>query len=110
MRNEAPHLAPCLHLRFFPAGARLRPDDLARVARAVRAAPGLVRALAFTPLATSPDQPFAADGPGPALALQLDFAADAALDASASDPGPLAELLAPARFPPSALRKSTHSG
>ena len=82
-----------LHVRFFEPEAALSRSDLARVEQAVRNVPGLVRALAFMPIATSSHQPFAADGRGPALALQLDFSGEVELDAAARARGPLAALV-----------------
>ncbi len=84
---------PTLHIRFFRPPAAVTGDDLTRIRSVVANTRGLVRALAFTPVATSADQPFAADGRGPALALQLDFAGEADLDAAACGTGPLAELV-----------------
>lgn len=66
--------------------------DLATVAETLRALPGLARAFVLTPAAPGGDHPFAADGRGPALALQIDFAHDAALRATLTDPARLAPL------------------
>ena len=45
---------------------------------------GLVRALAFLATNPAPDDPFAVDGPGPALTLELGFADLAALESAAA--------------------------
>jgi hypothetical protein len=47
--------------------------DLALVRERLARVAGLRRALGFTPISISPDQPYAADGRGPAFTLELRF-------------------------------------
>jgi hypothetical protein len=63
---------------------RILPEDLAAVTALVGSIPNLTEGLLFTPLEQQVDHPFAADGSGPVLGLQLRFpdlfACEAALD------------------------------
>lgn len=69
-------------------------DDLAKVRNMTQGVAGLTRALAFVPTAVASDQPYAADGRGPALTLELRFTDALALEAAASADGLLANLIA----------------
>jgi uncharacterized protein (TIGR02118 family) len=82
--------------------------DLETVFQAARPLPGLVQGLAFTPMLVEGDQPFARDGRGPPLVLQLDFAGAEDLDAAASSEGPLLAILRPGALPSLANAKVTH--
>lgn len=73
--------------------------DLALVEERAAALVGLERALVLTPLAASAEHPFKADGRGPALALQLDFASADALAASLDPGSRLASLAAADALP-----------
>lgn len=73
--------------------------DLDRVAAIVRKAPGFERATLLTPVEAGADQPFAADGRGPALALQIDVATERDLQTLMRADGPLAALAAPDALP-----------
>jgi uncharacterized protein (TIGR02118 family) len=69
---------------------------LAAVAHRLR---GLRQALAMTPVEARADQPFAADGRGPPLVLELDFATMGDAEAAAQPIGPLADLMRPGAVP-----------
>jgi len=62
---------------------RISSDDLARVIDRLGSVQGLSEALLFTPLERSVAHPYAKDGAGPALALQLRFADLFACEAAA---------------------------
>lgn len=62
-------------------GATVAEADLVRVEAMLAGLPGLAGAFVLTPAAPAGDQPFAADGRGPALALQIDCVDAAALAA-----------------------------
>lgn len=74
------------------ADAPLNKADISDVRSTVQAMRGVVEARIMVPDATPSHQPFAADGRGPELALQLTFASRAAADAALSAPTPLAHL------------------
>jgi hypothetical protein len=88
---------PTLFICWRNAKAELSPADLASVEASLKRVSGLQRALGFTPMAIAADQPYAADGRGPAFTLELRFADLAALE-QATD-GPLAELVADGALP-----------
>ena len=87
-------LADTLFVLFEAPEATASEADLARVEAVLAALPGLAQAFVLTPTAPVGDQPFAADGRGPALALEIDFADSAALTAALAAPGVLAGLAA----------------
>jgi len=72
------------------AAPRLTAAEIERLARLVKATPGLQRGLIFTPEATH--DPYADDGPSPVLALELYFAELAALEAALGRTGHLQAL------------------
>jgi hypothetical protein len=63
-------------------GLRVSATDVAAMKTAVQRIPGLAHARVMTPDTSAADQPFAADGPGPELALQLYFTDEAAAHAA----------------------------
>ena len=94
------------------AGSGLDHAAVAAVAAVAADTRGLRDALAYRPVAEAVDHPFTADGPGPALALELGFGtqdeAEAALrpdrlgrldDALPADAAVSHQLFAPRRFP-----------
>jgi len=85
--------APTLFL-CWPARLELAPDDLALLRQHLAGVAGLAQALAFTPIQIAPDQPYAADGRGPALTIELRFG-----DARSLENAALAELVADGALP-----------
>lgn len=85
---------PTLFLCWRDRRRELPNADLAGAAKALRGVGGLKRALGFVPVAISADQPYAADGRGPALTLELRFETALALETAARAEGPLAGLCA----------------
>lgn len=77
---------------FDAPGVGLTADEIASLRNAVAAIPGLAEARIMIADLTPSDQPFAKDGPGPALVLQLYFATKDAAAASLAAGGALAEL------------------
>lgn len=90
------------------ADATLSAAERDRVRDILAALPGLHGGSILTPAAPGGDQPFAADGRGPALALQLDFAAAADRDAAMAAGSPLAALGDAASFPNLAAAALSH--
>lgn len=87
-------MAVTLFVLVESSGAGLPDPDVARIEDLVRGLSGLGEALLYRPVQNAPDHPFAADGPGPALALELGF--DSLGDAEAAlQPGRLGELSVP---------------
>src|ERR1700730_6518755 len=84
------------YFAFFDAapvpGARIGATDLEHVLALIGATPGLAKALVHTPTDTATPHPFSDDGPAPALALQLYFAAIADLEAVTRADGHLQAL------------------
>lgn len=66
--------------------------DIAATRAALQALAGLAHARIMVPDKTPGDQPFAKDGPGPNLALELYFATEAAATAAMTAASPLATL------------------
>src|SRR5271154_6909778 len=64
---------PTLFIAWRDPVAELSEADLERLARAAARLRGLAGGLAFTPISVEGDHPFARDGRGPPLVLQLDF-------------------------------------
>ena len=91
-------MIPTLFVIYRDAEAELSDADLESVASVVRALPGLQEGLAFTPMAAG-EQPFAKDGRGPPLVLQLDFATAQDLDAALAGASPLAQIVRPGALP-----------
>lgn len=91
-------MIPTLFVIYRDAEAELSDADLESVASVVRALPGLQEGLAFTPMAAG-EQPFAKDGRGPPLVLQLDFATAQDLNAALAGAGPLAQIVRPGALP-----------
>ena len=79
--------------------AELSGADLGQAARSASSLHGLAGGLAFTPISAEGEHPFARDGRGPPLALQLDFEAADELDAALSADGPLAGIVRPGALP-----------
>lgn len=77
---------------LFEAEGAASEADLARVEATLAALPGLVRAFVLTPATPAGDQPFAADGRGPALAIEIDFADGPALEDALAAGSALAAL------------------
>jgi len=84
---------PTLFIAWRDPVAELSEADLERLARAAARLRGLAGGLAFTPISVEGDHPFARDGRGPPLVLQLDFDAADDLDAALWAEGPLAEIV-----------------
>ena len=84
---------PTLFIAWRDPVAELSAADLERVARSASRLRGLFGGLAFTPISVEGEHPFARDGRGPPLVLQLDFDAADDLDAALSADGPLAEIV-----------------
>ena len=87
-----------LFVIYRDAEAELSDADLQNVTGVVQAVPGLQDGLAFTPMAAG-EQPFARDGRGPPLVLQLDFTTAQGLDAALSRAGALAQIMRPGALP-----------
>ena len=83
---------PTLFLCWRDALREVSAADIARIREVVSGIAGIERARAFTPTLT-PDQPYAAEGRGPALTLELWLAGAGALEAAAAAGGPLARLV-----------------
>jgi uncharacterized protein (TIGR02118 family) len=89
----------------------MRPDrvlseaEWTRLSALAATLPGLRRALAFTPAATT--DPYLDDGAPPVLALQFYFPEIAALEAALAEGGALHEILSPAAFPSLAGAEAT---
>src|SRR5271156_2311057 len=84
---------PTLFIAWRDPVAELCEADLERLARSASRLRGLADGLAFTPISVEGEHPFARDGRGPPLVLQLDFDAADDLDAALSAEGPLAEIV-----------------
>jgi len=92
-----------------PAGARrISAGDLADVTSMIGSVPGLTEGLLFTPLERQIDHPFANDGGGPTLALQLRFPDLFACEAAIGRDGVLAKLAACAGLSSLAGLEVTH--
>lgn len=85
-------MADTLFVLFEAPEATASEVDLARVEATLAALPGLAQAFVLTPTPPAGDQPFAADGRGPALALEIDFADAPSLAASLGAGSALADL------------------
>jgi uncharacterized protein (TIGR02118 family) len=96
-----------LFVIYEDAKAVVSETDLASAFRATGPLPGLAQGLAFTPILVEGDQPFARDGRGPPLVIQLDFDNAGSLDASASG-GPLLDIMRPGALASLASAKVTH--
>lgn len=81
-------------------GLTVTASDRAGIAAALDGIAGLTRARLMTPDRTPADQPFAKDGSGPDLALQLTFDAPAAAQAALRADSPLARLPVLRDLPP----------
>lgn len=77
--------------------------DVAATIAAIKLLPGLAHARVMVPDRTPADQPFAKDGPGPALALQLYFGDEEAATAALAAGSPVATLPLLQRAPASAV-------
>jgi hypothetical protein len=77
--------------------------DLADIRAALAGVSGLVEARIMVPDATPADHPFAKDGPGPALALQIDFVGRADAADALSEASPLARIACLANAPAGAV-------
>ena len=86
--------SPTLFLCWRDAPPELSRADLAFVRERVARVAGLRRALGFTPMQISADQPYAADGSGPAFTLELTFD-----DAGALETAALGDLVADGALP-----------
>ena len=84
-------------------GNRATDADLAEARASLAGMSGLQHARIMIPDESPADQPFAADGRGPDLALQLYFTERAAADAALSQSSPLANLAALTRQPRAAV-------
>ena len=85
---------PTLFIAWRDPVAESSEADLERLARSASRLRGSGRrSLAFTPISVEGEHPFARDGRGPPLVLQLDFDAADDLDAALSAEGPLAEIV-----------------
>lgn len=82
-----------------PGGPRASSADLDRAATTLAALPGLEEGFLFTPLEASVDHPYAKDGAGPPLVVQLVFDRIEALEACLGAEGPIAGLVAPGALP-----------
>lgn len=85
-------MADTLFVLFEQSDATMSDADLAGVEAMLVALPGLAQAFVLTPAEPAGDQPFAADGRGPALALEIGFIDAAALDRALAAGSPLAGL------------------
>jgi hypothetical protein len=92
-------MIPTLFMVYRDAEGQLSDADLQSVTDVVQALPGLQDGLAFTPIAAAGEQPFASDGRGPPLVLQLDFATAQDLDAALMGAGSLAQIVRPGALP-----------
>jgi hypothetical protein len=92
-------MIPTLFIVYRDAEGQLSDADLQSVTDVVQALPGLQDGLAFTPIAAAGEQPFASDGRGPPLVLQLDFATAQDLDAALMGAGSLAQIVRPGALP-----------
>jgi hypothetical protein len=86
--------APTLFLCWRDPQPELSRADLAVVHERLGRVAGLRRAQGFTPMQISPDQPYAADGRGPAFTLELSFD-----DAEALENALLGDLVAEGALP-----------
>lgn len=77
--------------------------DLAAMKTALRGVPGLAHGRVMVPDRTPADQPFAKDGPGPALALQLYFGDEEAATAALGADSAIGQLPVLRRVPASAV-------
>jgi hypothetical protein len=91
-------MIPTLFIVYRDAEGQLSDADLRSVSGVVRALPGLQHGLAFTPIGAG-EQPFARDGRGPPLVLQLAFATAQDLDAALMGAGSLAQIVRPGALP-----------
>lgn len=73
--------------------------DLDRAAATLAALPDLEEGFLFTPLEASVDHPYARDGAGPPLVVQLVFGRIEALESCLGAAGPIAGLLEPGALP-----------
>ena len=78
---------------------RAAPSDLERLGAFVAATPDLADALVYTPVEASLDHPYAADGSGPPLVVELRFDRIEAMEAAAAPAGHLHGLADPALLP-----------
>ena len=85
---------PTLFLCWRDRQREISDVDLSRTAKALQGVAGVTRALGFAPIVISSDQPFSADGRGPAFTLEIRFETAAALEAAASEEGLIAGLCA----------------
>ena len=92
-------MIPTLFVVYRDAEAQLSDIDLQSVTGVVQALPGLQDGLAFTPMAAAGEQPFAGDGRGPPLVLQLDFATAQDLEAALTGAGSLAHIVRAGALP-----------
>jgi hypothetical protein len=97
-RSGQARMIPTLFVVYRDAEAELSDADLQNVTGVVQVLPGLQDGLAFTPMAAG-EQPFARDGRGPPLVLQLDFTTAQGLDAALSSAGALAQIMRPGALP-----------
>ncbi len=86
-----------LTFRHDDPARRATVDEISRFIAVLRHAPGLARALVFTPEAA--DDPYLNDGPCPPLAAELYFDSIAALEAALARNGELQALAAPDLLP-----------
>ena len=99
MRSGQAGMMRTLFVVYRDAEAEISDADLQNVTDAVRALPGLQDGLAFTPIAASGEQPFARDGRGPPLVLQLDFTMAQDLNNALHGAGALAQIMRPGALP-----------
>jgi uncharacterized protein (TIGR02118 family) len=83
---------PTLFLCWRDGQREASAADLAYIGEVVSGVAGIERARAYTPT-LAPDHPYASEGRGPALTLELWFAHPGALEAAAAARGPLARLV-----------------
>jgi uncharacterized protein (TIGR02118 family) len=84
-------------------GLTITANDRASIAGALRGIAGLAHARIMTPDRTPADQPFARDGSGPDLALQLYFGTLAAAQAALRADSPLTRLAPLQNLPPGSV-------
>lgn len=85
--------SPCVFITFEQGSGMASVADRRRLRDLAKGLAGATRALAFVPVPVEEHHPFTADGAGPALVLQLEFANAAAADAALGAESALADLL-----------------
>lgn len=97
-----------LFVTWTATEAGLSAPDLSRLEKILAVLPGLRGGAVLTPAEPAGDHPFAADGRGPALVLQLDFASADARTTAISAAGALRPLCNPDALPSLAGARISH--